>query len=89
MALLKGVIWTVGIGGFGYTLMKILSPDEKSFVDRTSESPQFDRSEAAKKRQAIFDVLKGASEVNKPIYRMTREELENKREQFVSETKTK
>nr|CAD7399463.1 unnamed protein product [Timema cristinae] len=89
MALLKSVIWTVGTGGVGYTLMKILSPDEKSFVDSTSESPQFNRSEAAEKRQAIFDVLKGASEANKPIYRMTREELEANRKQFVSETKTK
>nr|CAD7405999.1 unnamed protein product [Timema poppensis] len=89
MALLKSVIWTVGIGGCGYTLMKILSPDEKSFVDSTSESSLSSSPEAAKKRQAIFDVLRGASESNKPIYRMSREELETKRKQFVSETKTK
>lgn len=73
-AYVKSLFWLIGASALGYTLLLVTTPDEKII---TEKFPETQTSDAVKKRQAIVDILRQATESKNPMYRQTKEEIDS------------
>ncbi|KAI7880907.1 hypothetical protein K492DRAFT_207184 [Lichtheimia hyalospora FSU 10163] len=68
----KAIVWSGGIIGCGYVLMKTTVPTEQDMINRLPENLQREAKERQRtsneRQQAIMDYLKEAAESDKPAW---------------------
>lgn len=75
--LVRSLFWLVACGGVSYGLLILTTPTEEDIRKRKEELLTVkENREHLTKNQQFMDVIISASENKKPIYRLTKEELE-------------
>lgn len=73
---IRSLFWMTGFSVLGYGLFVVASPSKEKIEKLRKDLPGVDsKKESLVKNEQFFNVLNAARESNKPLYRMSREEL--------------
>ncbi|CAG9765517.1 unnamed protein product [Ceutorhynchus assimilis] len=73
---IKSLFWLTSLTGFGYILLLTTTPKEEQFKKVSNDYPGVDKFNKLTKQEQLLAVLEKASRSDKPIYRLSKEEID-------------